>query len=81
MSILDLIHFLFSEPNVLPFLELSTGGPGVETIEVGHFDDAVSQAIHITNGFPFGNKIHTLLYVSAYPKLVDAAAYILHYIP
>ena len=37
---------------------------GVEREYVGHFDDGVSHAIHIPNGFPFGNFIHSSVYVS-----------------
>ncbi len=55
------LHLLLTEYNILPFFSLSTSGVGVE--QVGHFDDGVSQAIHITEGFPFGSKIHNLLYV------------------
>ena len=38
--------------------------PGVEREYVGHFDDGVSHAIHIPDGFPFGNFIHSSVYVN-----------------
>ena len=49
--------------NVLPFLALNATD-GVETEEVGHFDDGVSHTIHIRNGFPFGTSLHTFAFVS-----------------
>ena len=47
----------------LPYIALGTTD-GVEREYVGHFDDGVSHAIHIPNGFPFGNFIHSSVYVS-----------------
>ena len=48
---------------VLPYVSLGTTD-GVETEYVGHFDDGVSHAIHIPNGFPFGTFLHSSVYVS-----------------
>ena len=47
----------------LPYVSLGTTD-GVETEYVGHFDDGVSHAIHIPNGFPFGTFLHSSVYVS-----------------
>ena len=48
---------------VLPYVSLGTTD-GVEMEYVGHFDDGVSHAIHILNGFPFGTFLHSSVYVS-----------------
>ena len=50
-------------PEQLPYLSLGTTA-GVDREYVGHFDDGVSHAIHIPNGFPFGSFIHSSVYVS-----------------
>ncbi len=52
-----------AELSVLEFLLLRNVA-NVDTDEVGHFDDSVSQVIHISGGFPFGNRNHNQLYVS-----------------
>jgi hypothetical protein len=48
---------------VLPYISLGTTD-GVEREYVGHFDDGVSHAIHIPDGLPFGNFVHSSVYVS-----------------
>lgn len=48
---------------VLPYISLGTTD-GVEMEYVGHFDDGVSHAIHIPDGFPFGTFLHSSVYVS-----------------
>lgn len=45
------------------FISLNTTD-GVMTEFVGHYDDGVSHAIHVPNGFPFGNLQHTFIFVS-----------------
>lgn len=47
----------------LPYVSLGSTD-GVDREYVGHFDDGVSHAIHIPDGFPFGNLIHSSVYVS-----------------
>ena len=47
-----------------PYISLGSTA-GIEREYVGHFDDGVSHAIHIPEGFPFGNLIHSFAYVSA----------------
>ena len=49
----------------LPYINLGSTD-GVEREYVGHFDDGVSHAINIPDGFPFGNMIHTFAYVRHY---------------
>lgn len=49
--------------NVLPFLLINATN-GVETLEVGHFDDGVSHAIYVPHGFLFGNALHNIIFVS-----------------
>ena len=56
-------------PQQLQYLSLDTT-PGVEREYVGHFDDGVSHAIHISDGFPFGNFIHSSVYVSMQVGLI-----------
>ena len=67
------LFFLFSffvfttapvSPPVLPYISLGSTA-GVQREYVGHFDDGVSNAIHIPGGFPFGNLIHSFAFVSA----------------
>ena len=48
--------------NVLPFLALNATD-GVETEEVGHFDDGVSHAILVPQGFHFGNTLQNIIFV------------------
>ena len=51
-------------PNLseLPYVSLGTTD-GVDKEYVGHFDDGVSHAIYIPDGLPFGNFIHSYVYV------------------
>lgn len=51
-----------STPLVLPYITLGSTA-GVEREYVGHFDDGVSHAIHVPNGFPFGHSILSSVYV------------------
>ena len=46
----------------LPYVSLGTTD-GVDIEYVGHFDDGVSHAIYIPDGLPFGNFIHSYVYV------------------
>ena len=54
----------------LPYISLGTTD-GIEREYVGHFDDGVSHAIHIPDGFPFGDFIHSSVYVSKYLQVEE----------
>ena len=47
----------------LPYVTLGMT-EGVDTLSVPSEDDAVSAAVMVPMGFPFGNSTHTTVYVS-----------------
>lgn len=47
----------------LPFLNLSST-PGIPTVYLGRLDDGSSDPIPVQNGFPIGNSVQTVAYVS-----------------
>ncbi len=57
-----------ADTNVFQFIEMNTTN-GVIAESVGHFDDGVSHAIHVPQGFPFGNLQHTFIFVSMLNKM------------
>lgn len=67
VQILDHNYFISAQSTPPPSLEfpyLSLGSTaGIDREYVGHFDDGVSHAIHIPDGFPFGDFIHSSVYV------------------
>ena len=50
----------------MPYITLGVTD-GVDTLSAPSDDDAVSAAVRITMGFPFGNFTHTAVYVSPSP--------------
>ena len=53
----------YTDTSVMEYITLNETA-GVMTESVGHFDDGVSHAIHVAEGFPFGNLQHTFIFVS-----------------
>ena len=57
------MHALQLISTEIPFLALNST-PSVELQAVSHFDDGVSQVIAIPERFPFGNRLHSTVYVN-----------------
>lgn len=60
--------YKFIASRQLPYLNLNISGSTIPLQLLGHFDDGASDAVHIFygNGFPFGDTVHTNLFVSLY---------------
>lgn len=69
-SSLEYIGYPYTDTSVFQFLTLNNTA-GVTAEFVGHFDDGVSHAILVPQGFPFGDLHHAFIFVS-FNNSIDA---------